>query len=411
MPVSATPGHLGGTAYNRAVDTVGLYLHIPFCAAKCAYCDFAVVVGRSRRQADYVAALVREINAWGAALGHPVVPTIYLGGGTPSLLSPDQTATILAACRTAFAVAPDAEISLEANPSAADRVMYRALREVGITRLSLGIQSFNDAELRFLGRQHTADEGRRSVEEARAAGFDHLSLDLIYGLPGQDLASWQRSLAAAVALAPDHLSTYGLTIEPATELGRRQRRGLLAALDPDRAADMHEAADEMLGAAGYERYEIANFSRPGFECQHNLRYWRNLPFLGLGLAAHGSTVVARFGNRQRLNAYLAAMSEWDGPRFACPGVPEADGPIAWVEPLPPATQLVETVILGLRLTAGLDLQAFADRFGERAERRWARTIAELEALGLLQTGNGALRLTRRGRLLGDEVFARFLLEG
>jgi oxygen-independent coproporphyrinogen-3 oxidase len=393
------------------VDTVGLYLHIPFCEAKCAYCDFAVVVGRGRRQAEYVGALVREIAGWGRALGHPVVPTIYLGGGTPSLLSPDQADAILAACRAAFDVTPDAEISLEANPSAADRATYRALRETGVTRLSLGIQSFNDAELRFLGRQHTGNDGRRAVEAARAAGFDNLSLDLIYGLPGQELTSWQRSLAAAVTLAPDHLSTYGLTIEPATELGRRQRRGLLAPLDPDLAAEMYEAADEALGAAGYERYEIANFARSGFECQHNLRYWRNLPFLGLGLAAHGSTVVARFGNRQRLNAYLAAMSDWDGPCFVSPGVPAVDGPIAWVEPLDRRTQLVETVILGLRLTAGLDLTAFVDRFGERAELRWATTIAELEALGLLQTGNGALRLTRRGRLLGDEVFARFLLEG
>ncbi|MCS6800959.1 MAG: radical SAM family heme chaperone HemW [Chloroflexota bacterium] len=392
------------------MSAFGLYIHLPFCRTKCAYCDFAVVVGRDRRRADYVAALIREMRGWGHALGRPAVPTIYFGGGTPSLLAPEQIAAILDVCREAFAVAADAEISLEANPSTADRASFRALRDAGVTRLSLGVQSFDDAELRFLGRQHCADDGRRAVEEARAAGFTNLSLDLIYGLPGQELASWQRTLAAAAALAPEHLSVYGLTIEPATELGRQRRRGLLPPPDDDLAAAMYELSDEILGASGYQRYEIANFARPGFACQHNLRYWRNQPFLGVGMGAHSSTVVARFANHRRLNAYLAGMSTWEAPQFAASCIPEAHGPIAWVETLPRETQLAETVILGLRLTDGLDLDAFAARFGERAETRWAATLAELEAAGLATVTAGALRLTPRGRLLADEVFTRFLLE-
>jgi oxygen-independent coproporphyrinogen-3 oxidase len=213
-----------------------------------------------------------------------------------------------------------------------------------------------------------------------------------------------------VQLAPEHLSAYGLTIEPATEFGRRLRLGKLAPLNQDLAADMYEAADETLGEAGYRRYEIANFARPGFECQHNLGYWRNQPFLGLGMGAHGSTVVARFGNHRRLNAYLSQMAGWQGPRFAAPCVPEVGGPIAWVEALDRATQLAETAILALRLAEGLNMAAFEARFGERAEERWATTIEELEALGLARIEDGALRLTARGRLLGDEVFTRFLLE-
>jgi oxygen-independent coproporphyrinogen-3 oxidase len=389
---------------------LGLYLHIPFCQTKCAYCDFAVVVGRNRRQADYVAALTAEIVGWGAALGRPTVETIYLGGGTPSLLPPDRIAALLEACRAAFDLVPEAEVSLEANPGTVDRTALREARAAGVTRLSLGVQTFDDSQLRELGRRHSADDARRAVEEARRAGFDNLSLDLLSGVPGQDLASWRRTLGEAIALEPEHLSTYGLTIEPATEFGRRLRRGTLAPIDQDLSADFYEASDADLGAAGYRRYEIANFARPGYECRHNLGYWRNQRFLGLGMGAHSSMVVARFANHGRLNAYLAGMAGWEGPRLTDPAVPEATGPIAWVERLGHATQLAETVILGLRLTDGVDLGEFAARFGERAEERWAETIADLEELGLLRVEGGALRLSARGRLLGDEVFTRFLLE-
>ena len=390
---------------------LGLYLHIPFCQTKCAYCDFAVVIGRDRRQTDYVGALTAEIVGWGKALGRPSVETLYLGGGTPSVLAPGQVAALIEACRAAFDVEPAAEVSLEVNPGTVDREALRELRAAGVTRLSLGVQVFEDAQLRELGRRHTADDARRAVEDARGAGFDNLSLDLIYGLPGQDLASWRQSLAEAIALAPEHISAYGLTIEPATEFGRRLRRGTLAPVDQDLAAEMHEAADEALGTAGYCRYEIANFARPGFECRHNLLYWRNRPFLGLGMGAHSSTVVARFANHRRLNAYLAGLVGWEGPTFVSAGVPQIGGPIAWVEPLARETQLAETAILALRLAEGLDLADFANRFGERADERWAGTIAELQALGLVRVEAGALRPSARGRLLGDEVFTRFLLEG
>ncbi|MFN8532965.1 MAG: radical SAM family heme chaperone HemW [Dehalococcoidia bacterium] len=391
------------------MDRLGLYLHIPFCQTKCFYCDFAVVVGRGRRQSDYVAALCAEIVAWGA-VWPAELSTIYFGGGTPSLLSPDQVATVLAACRAAFSLAPDAEISLEANPGTLDRPRLTALRQAGVNRLSLGVQVFDDRQLRNLGRLHTAADARAAVGDARSAGFDNLSLDLMYGLPDQDLTSWNRTLSEAVALAPEHLSTYGLTIEPATQFGRRQRTGELTPVDPDEAADCYEAADALLGAAGYRRYEIANFARPGHECHHNLIYWRNQPFLGLGMGAHSSSVIARFGDHRHLNEYLGGLAGWDGPHFDAPGVPRPGGPIEWVESLDEATQLAETMILGLRLAEGVELDGIARRFGARAEDRWQSEIAELAGLGLLQCEDGRLRLTDRGRLLGDEVFARFLLE-
>jgi oxygen-independent coproporphyrinogen-3 oxidase len=394
------------------VDTLDLYLHIPFCQTKCAYCDFTVVVGRARRQGDYVAALIDEIRSWGRAVAPwgARTRTIYFGGGTPSLLDPDQVAALLEACRASFRVEEGAEVSLEANPGTLDLARLRALRGAGVNRLSVGVQVFDDDLLRTLTRLHSADDARRSIADARAAGFDNLSVDLIYGLPGQDAAGWRKTLDEAIALGTDHISAYGLTIEPATAFGKKLRNGELSPIDADLAADLYELTDDMLGAAGLRRYEIANFARPGRECRHNLTYWRNEPFLGLGTGAHSSTVVGRFGDHRQLNRYLDSVAGWDGPAFEAPFVPAAGGPIGWVEALDPATQRAETAILGLRLTDGLDLASFESRFGESALDRWAAEIDELMAIGLLDTVEDRLRLTPRGRLLGDEVFARFLLE-
>ncbi|MCL6649111.1 MAG: radical SAM family heme chaperone HemW [Chloroflexi bacterium] len=390
----------------------GLYLHFPFCQQKCFYCDFTVAVGRQRRQPDYLAALAAEIRAWSAGVPFPVaLESIYLGGGTPSLLSPDELATLLQVVRECLPVAATAEVTLEANPGTVDRAKLAGYRAAGVTRLSLGVQSFNDEQLRVLGRLHTATDARQAVEDARAAGFSNLSLDLLAGIPGQTLRSWRATLQAALALEPEHLSAYTLTIEPATEFGRRLRRGQLQPVSSDLAADLTELTEALLGAAGFQRYEIANYARPGWECRHNLLYWRNEPFLWLGTGAHSSSVVARFGNQPRLTRYLTALDVWGGPELVAPGVPAATGPIAWVEPLSPQTQRQETIMLGLRLSEGLDLATFQQRFGERVEERWARTVRELRELGLLEQTNDRLRLTPRGRLLADDVFVRFLLEG
>ncbi|MCS7001567.1 MAG: coproporphyrinogen III oxidase, partial [Dehalococcoidia bacterium] len=275
-------------------------------------------------------------------------------------------------------------------------------------RLSFGAQSFDDARLRELGRTHTADDIRRAVEDARAAGFANIGLDLIHSLPGHDRDEWRATLQAALALETEHLSAYGLTIEPHTVFGWRQRRGLLTPVDPDTSADLSELTAAILTEAGFDHYEIANFARPGYQCRHNLTYWRNEPFLAFGAGAHGSTLVARFANHRVFARYLAAAETWDGPTFAADAVPEATGPIDWVEALSPETQRVETLMLGLRLAEGVDCDRFADRHGVDPRQEWADQIAELMDSGMLTLDGARLRLTAAGRLLADDVVARLI---
>lgn len=265
------------------VNGLAIYIHIPFCRRRCAYCDFASTAGLEALIPAYVDALAREI----AAQDRATVPTIYLGGGTPSLLTPAQVQAILDACRAAFDVDPAAEITMEANPGTVDAAYLPALRAAGVNRLSLGVQSFADGELALLGRIHTAAQAVAAYDNARAAGFANVSLDLVYGLPGQTLADWSRSLDRAVALCPDHLSLYALEVHGDTPLGRRIAAGDLPAPDDDLAADMYELAEDRLAVAGFMHYELSNWATGNdAACRHNLTYWRNEPYRGLGAAAH-----------------------------------------------------------------------------------------------------------------------------
>jgi oxygen-independent coproporphyrinogen-3 oxidase len=390
--------------------SLALYVHIPFCQAKCPYCDFNSYAGLEAVMAPYVDALIAEIALWREATRDARVTTVFFGGGTPSFLPLGETERVFAALRRSFRLTPDAEITVEANPGSADSASLDGLRRLGFNRLSLGIQSLQNAELRLLGRVHSAAEAREACRAARRAGFENVNLDLIYGLPGQTLAAWQRTLAEAVALRPEHLSLYALTLEEGTPMAADVASGRLPAPDPDLAADMYLWAGETLAAAGYEHYEISNWARPGYRCRHNLVYWRNEPYLGLGAGAHSCLGGFRFAAVRDPREYIREVMA-TGPTPSGGGLAVSLAHLPHLESVVQVTDaraMAETVILGLRLAEGVSLAAFRRRFGVGLPSVYGPAVAELTALGLLERSNGRLRLTSKGRLLGNEAFVRFL---
>jgi oxygen-independent coproporphyrinogen-3 oxidase len=389
----------------RCDGDVGVYVHVPFCERVCPYCDFAVVAARTltpAEEAGYVDALLAELDARAAAFAGLRLATLYLGGGTPALLAPASIARIVDAVRGRFAGEP-AEVTLEANPSTLERARLPGFRAAGATRLSLGVQSFDDATLKRLGRAHRAGESHAAIEAARAAGFANLSLDLLFAAPGQTLAMLGRDVDAALAHAPEHLSTYALTIEEGTPFARGRARGRIAAADEELVADMMELLAERLPAAGLARYEVSSWARAGAEAQHNQRYWRRAPVLGLGVGAHSTeppSAAAPFGarsaNERALARYLARVRRGDFEP------PER-------EALPEATARGEAAFLALRTRAGLVASSFAEEFGAPPRAFFAAAIEALRAAGLVEeSARGDLALAPRGWLLADEVAARFV---
>ncbi len=372
-------------------DDVGVYLHIPFCQVRCSYCDFNTYAGLGHLVDQYVAALCAEI---GTVEGRPGAVSIYFGGGTPSLLSGERLAQIIAACRHAFTVA-EAEITIEANPGTVSEESLRAMRSLGINRLSLGIQSFDDAMLRVLDRLHDAAQARDAASAARRAGFDNISLDFMYGLPGQTVDHWRDTLAQAIDLRPEHLSLYALTLEENTPMAGRVARHELI-LPGDSAADMYESAESMLDAAGYVHYEISNWaSTEATRSRHNSLYWQRQPYFGFGAGAHSFDGETRYSNVLHPRDYIARIQAGQSAR-------------AGSETITPEMARSETMFLGLRLLQeGVSAEQFAARHGQSLDV-FAPRIAELVDLGLLERVGSRIRLTPRGRLLSNQVFIRFL---
>ncbi|HVP29613.1 MAG TPA: radical SAM family heme chaperone HemW [Myxococcota bacterium] len=390
--------------------TVGVYVHVPFCERICPYCDFAVV--RAGRRLDpaleerTVRGLLAELALRRADFDGLALDTIYFGGGTPSLLEPGSVARLVeAACEAFAAPTRDAlEVTLEVNPSTVERARLPGFREAGVSRLSIGVQSFDDEVLHRLGRAHRAGEARATLDAARAAGFDNVSLDLIFAAPGQRLAGLERDLEQALAFGPRHVSAYGLTIEPGTPFARAAARGQLALPDEDEAVAMIERIEACLGEAGLDRYEISSFAIPGFESRHNRRYWERTPVLGLGVGAvscdPGSSRAPHGARRTNLRALPAWLERVEAGRTA-----EAEPP----EVLDAATARGEAMFLGLRTRAGVDARGFAQEFGAPPRSFFGGEIERLVDAGLLdEAPAGELRLTRRGRLLSDSVFERFV---
>lgn len=378
----------------------GLYVHLPFCRQKCFYCDFPSYAGQEGRMAVYVEALLGELAREGAPLRAAWGPprTVYLGGGTPTALPPALMERLLAGLREFLAAAPDAlEFTCECNPGTVDAAYLSLLRAGGVNRLSLGVQTFDDALLRRIGRIHTAAQARAAVRQARAAGFRNLSLDLMYGLPGQTLAGLEMSVRQALALAPQHISIYGLQVEEGTPFARAQAAGRLALPSDEESEAMYDYMTAALPAAGYARYEISNFARPGFESRHNLGYWQDVPYLGVGAAAHSYLDGQRYENPRGIEEYLAALRESGRARRE-------------EEPLTRATSMEEFAFLALRTARGIDRARFAARFGCELASVYADAIARMRARGFLEEDAQGVRLTPLGMKYGNWVFEAFLLD-
>jgi oxygen-independent coproporphyrinogen-3 oxidase len=411
-PVEATPA--------QPAPPVALYVHVPFCVSLCPYCDFVVYAGAAARGPKarveaFVRALHRELELRADALDEafgrdrPALETVYLGGGTPSLLPPEAVAGILELVRRRYAIADGAEVTIEANPGPDERGDARALREAGVTRISLGAQSLEAGELRALGRRHQPDDVVSAVLAARAAGIGSISLDLLYDIPGSSLASWAATLDAAMAIEPDHLSLYALTLDdpdaegltgqtgdhlPTTAGARRWRARARPGQDDDLAAEQYLHACRRLAADGWRGYEISNWARPGHESRHNLAYWEHRPYEAVGPGAHAFDGATRRWNAARLDGYLAALTASNGSGRTLPP--------AGSEQVDAATAEAETIILGLRIDRGVDADvATRPRFAKAFEWAFSNELVE-------ETREGRVALTTRGRLLSNELFGRLV---
>lgn len=380
----------------------GLYLHIPFCSAICPYCDFAVLTGGLERRAKFVEHLIAEIGLWAAdpAGLEPFrgIDTVYFGGGTPSALTPEQLGRILDTARRLLPVDADPWIFLEANPEDVTVESVRAWRDLGVRFLSLGIQSLDTEALRFLGRRHTPDQARRSAELARGAGFDTVSIDLIYGIQGQTLQDWRRSLEEAVALDPDHLSCYQLTIHEGTPFGFRLARGKLTELADESQAELFLFTHEFLHDLGWPGYEVSNFARlPEHRSRHNRKYWDHTPYLGLGPSAHSFGEGRRWWNERKIKPYEAQIET-------------GERPVAGSEELTRHDVALEALMLGLRTTEGIDLRQFRERFGVDLEQGNKKRLDLLREKSLLLSEGGRLVPSLQGLAIADSLARDFEVE-
>ena len=385
---------------QQLLETVSLYVHIPFCHTRCHYCDFNTYAGMLPLREPYVRALLTEIGMAGALTKLPGGKprrsrTIFFGGGTPSLLSVSQVSRILDACYDNFAVDEDAEITLEANPGTLSREQLVGLRAAGVNRLSMGAQSFDAELLKTLGRIHSPKDITQAVRDAQAAGFTSINVDFMFGLPGQTMHHWRETIERALDLHIEHLSLYSLIIEEGTPFYTWTHEGRITPGDEDLCADMYEYADERLHAAGYVNYEISNWSLPGFQSRHNLTYWHNLPYIGMGAGAYSSFGGRRFSNVREPAEYIRMLKAQQWPEVESETVDKAQA-------------MSETAFLALRTAHGLHLPTFEQRFALPFAQFAGDRLHMVEEAGLLERETEWLRLSKRGRLLGNEVFLRLL---
>ena len=393
-----------------------LYAHIPFCLSRCHYCDFVTYTTLRTSIDPYVEALAAEIaRLGGSAAPRPPLRTLYLGGGTPSLLTPGHVGRIVAAIQGVYDLAPGLEFTLEANPGDVTAELLAGFRRAGVNRLSFGMQSAREAALRLLGRRHTHEETRRAVSLARDAGIQNVSVDLIYGLPGETLGDWVVDVEAALQLEPTHLSAYCLTIEAGTRMQAWVRRGLIEPGSDDLAAEMAEWLADRMERSGFSRYEISNWALgdivedgfPRYACRHNLTYWMNWPYAGVGAGAHGFRAGVRYANVTRVADYIQRIQGRAGAAAAAARPPAA----TWSAKVEEEESARDTMLLGLRLAgAGVSIGDYLSRHGSPA---WASTKATLDRLhgdGLVEWSHGGsrVRLSARGRMLANRVFAEFV---
>ena len=392
---------------------MGLYVHVPFCKTKCPYCDFNTYQGIENLIEPFLPALMTEIECWGQTLARPLVKSVFFGGGTPSYLPQGYIEQILAAIQSSFQIRPGAEISIEANPGDLDAEACAGILKQGVNRLSIGVQSLDNGLLNLLGRRHQASEAIEAFQAARQAGFDNVNLDLMYGLPNQSLEQWQQTLTSLIDLAPEHISLYALTIEEGTPMRKWASEGSIPEPDSDLAADMYQYARESLADAGYHHYEISNWSLPDRECKHNLVYWENGPYLGVGPGAHSRLGDYRFWTVLSPRDYNTKATDWSDhgappidalAESSLQAIPTLGG---W-EHLSHETTCSETMFLGLRLLDGLNLSAASAEAGVDLAKKFAVPIEECINLGLLEQDGATLRLTESTYLVANQAFTRFL---
>lgn len=384
----------------------GVYIHIPFCRQKCFYCDFPSFAGRERYESDYIDALCRETAVQGARYrgrwGRPA--TVYMGGGTPSVLPAELMEKLLVRLQNVFCTAEDCgqgqempwEFTVECNPGTIAPAYLKMLRRYGVNRLSFGVQTFDDVLLKRIGRIHTGAQAREAMELARAAGFRNVSMDLIYGLPDETIEMLQHDLETMISLQPEHISIYGLQLEKGTAFAKMQEMGKLHLPDEDTVEEMYDTMTLFLPQHGYARYEISNFAKPGFESRHNLSYWQDVPYLGLGAAAHSYLEGQRYENVHEIPLYIEGIRSGKGVRRE-------------EEPVTRAIAMEEFAFLALRTAKGIDKRRFAEKFGVTLAEVYAEPIAKLSQQGLLAEEGDFVHLTELGMKYGNAAFEEFLL--
>jgi len=400
-----------GHQADKIKTVLSVYIHVPFCVRRCLYCDFITYAGQQAWLPAYVEAAIKEVHLLGSSRAKTDEPaqTVYFGGGTPSLLSIGQVKALLTAVERSFLLAENAEITLEANPGTLTLDYLRELRAIGVNRLSLGVQSFSDAELAQLGRIHTREEALQSILWAKQAGFENLSLDLIFGLPKQSLRAWEYNLQEIMKIHPEHLSLYNLIVEDGTPLAKQIANGEIPAPDDDVAADMYELTMDFLTSAGYEQYEISSWATsPEFESRHNKAYWQMTPYLGVGAAAAGFAENVRTLNTPSIPEYVQRIST---QRSALP-YPRSAANREYTE-VDGFTLMQESMMLGLRLTReGVSNAAFRARYGQDISAAFPEEVHRLLAKGLVEWVDFPdglhVRLTRRGKMLGNQAFMEFV---
>jgi len=397
------------------IKTLALYIHIPFCATKCVYCDFNTYSGIERLIDSYINALNIEIRLWGTKLHRPQLSTIFFGGGTPSYLNLGQITELIKSISQAFRIESTMETTLEANPEDVSTEKLDEYQRAGINRLSIGVQTLDDRLLKILGRRHDAKSALNAIEKTLNFGFANASMDLMYGLPTQSLQDWEETLDTTLSLELPHLSIYCLGLEKGTPMAQSVDLGELPYPDPDLAAEMYELTVQKLGGFKYRHYEISNWAKPGFESKHNINYWKNQSFLGLGPGAHSYMPGVRFSNIKSPREYILRMKNDPNEATTPRALKDAIQVIDQVENISETTEILDTLMMGLRLDTGVSEATYFSRFGHSLDEKWNTTIVTAISDGLIKwekdtksdLSNRHLQLTQKGKILSNEVLARF----
>ena len=384
-----------GTTPNDITMNLGLYLHIPYCLHKCGYCDFNSHPENQVESVHYVEALLKELKFYSTTLKSYNVPTVFMGGGTPTILPPSQLKKILDTVRQSFNLTPDCEITIEANPATIKLETLQEIHAAGYNRISIGVQSFDEKELQLLERVHNEEEIHSTVHRARSANFENLSMDLMFALPDQSTVKWQSHLKQATAKNPDHLSTYNLTIEPATAFFKLHEKGKLCLPHEDIQLEMYETTIQVLEDAGYSQYEISNFSKPGMESQHNINYWNNGEYLGVGAGASSYLNGERSKNINLPSIYIREIET-------------KASAVDTRERLEPLQAMGETLMLGLRLLKGVSIDVFENRFQVSFQKVYGKVVESLLNQELITLNENRIALSRKGLFLADSVILKFM---